>query len=155
MSARSLPLSAAESDLFRRWGGSADKRRFRFGPIRGSMLAVYSRSFRAHHPPEVCLAGSGVHIEGLRAVSLGGADTVRVASADGGRRTALYWFQSPTRTTGDLAARVWADVSGEERRWVQVSLLLDAPLDVESPEGRALVSQVRAAIARVFSAESP
>ena len=103
----------------------------------------------------MCLAGSGVHVEGLRAVSVGGDDTVRVAAADGGRRTVVYWFQSPARTTGDLAARVWEDVSGHERRWVQVSILVDAPLDVESPEGRALVTDLRAAVARALTEEHP
>jgi exosortase O len=155
VAAEPLPLTVAEADLFRRWGGSADKRRFRAGAIEGSLLAVFSRSFRAHHPPEVCLAGSGVHVEGLRAVSLGGDASVRVAAADGGRRTAVYWFQSPTRTTADLAARVWDDVSGHERRWVQVSLIVDAPLDVDSPEGRALVATLRTAVARALTEESP
>jgi exosortase O len=150
-----LPLSVAEGDLFRRWGGAADKRRFRAGAVRGSVLAVFSRTFRAHHAPEVCLAGSGVRVEGLRAVSVGGDDTVRVADADGGRRTAIYWFQSPGRTTGDLAARVWEDVSGREHRWVQVSIIVDAPLDVASAEGRALVADLRAAVARALTVESP
>jgi exosortase O len=155
LATETLPLSNAEADLFRRWGGSADKRRFRIGTVEGSLLAVFSRTFRAHHPPEVCLAGSGVHVEGLRAVSLGGDVTVRVAAADGGRRTAVYWFQSPSRTTADLAARVWDEVRGHESRWVQMSLIVDAPLDVESPEGRALVATLRAAVDHALSEESP
>jgi exosortase O len=145
----------AEADLFRRYGGAADKRRFRAGGVSGSFLAVFSTSFRAHHPPEVCLAGSGVHVEALRAVAVGDGDTVRTAAADGGHRTVVYWFQSPTRTTGDLAARVWEDVSGKERRWVQVSILVEGRLDVESPEGRALVADLRAAVARALTEEHP
>ena len=96
-----------------------------------------------------------MRVEGLRAVALGGGDTVRVAAADGGARTVVYWFQSPDRTTGDLAARVWEDVSGREHRWVQVSLVVDAPLDVTSPEGLALVADLRAAVARALTEESP
>ncbi len=155
IAAEPLPLSVAESDLFRRWGGAADKRRFHAGAASGSLLAVFSRSFRAHHPPEVCLAGSGVHVEGLRAVALEGGATVRVAAADGGRRTVVYWFQSPDRTTADLASRVWDEVRGHESRWVQVSLIVDAPLDVASPEGRALVAALRAAVARALAEEIP
>jgi exosortase O len=124
------------------------------GALSGSLLAVKSRSFRAHHPPEICLASSGIAIEGLRAVSLGGGADLRVASADGGRRTAVYWFQSPSRVTADLAARVWADVSGRERRWVQISIVVDAPLDVASPEGLALVAAVRAAAARALAEDA-
>jgi exosortase O len=150
-----IPLSVAEADLFRRYGGAADKRRFRAGAVSGSFLAVFSMTFRAHHPPEVCLAGSGVHVEALRAVALGDGDTVRTAVADGGRGTVVYWFQSPSRTTGDLAARVWEDVRGKERRWVQVSILVEGRLDVESPEGRALVADLRAAVARALTQESP
>lgn len=150
-----LPLTVAEEDLFRRWGGAADKRAFRAGAHRGSLLAVKSRSFRAHHPPEICLASSGVSIAGLHAVPLGGGDDVRVAAADGGRRTAIYWFQSPTRVTADLAARIWSEASFGERRWVQVSIIVDAPLSLPSPEGLALVATVRAAVARALAEESP
>jgi exosortase O len=155
IAAEPLALTTAEADLFRRSGGAADKRRFRAGALEGSMLAVFSRSFRAHHPPEICLASSGVRVEGLRAVGLGDGGTVRVASADGGRRTAVYWFQSPERTTADLAARIWDDVRGHERRWVQISMIVDAPLDVASPEGQGLVDRIRAAAARVLAEESP
>jgi hypothetical protein len=67
----------------------------------------------------------------------------------------VYWFQSPDRTTGDIAARVWDEVRGHERRWVQISMIVDAPVDVASPEGRALVDRIRAAAARVLAEESP
>src|SRR5262249_13380101 len=122
---RPLPLTVAETDLFRRWGGAADKRRFRSGDREGSLLAVFSRSWRAHHAPEVCLAGSGVRVEAPRDLALDRDVVIRVASADGGRRTAVYWFQSPSRTTADLASRIWDEIAGRERRWVQISLLVD------------------------------
>jgi exosortase O len=150
-----LPLTVAEVDLFRRWGGAADKRRFRAGDREGALLAVFSRSWRAHHAPEVCLAGSGVRVEALRDLAWGGGASVRVASADGGRRTAVYWFQSPSRTTSDLASRIWDEIAGRERRWVQISLLVDAPLAIDSPEGRALVDAIRGAAARALAEENP
>jgi exosortase O len=153
--ARPLPLAVAEADLFRRWGGAADKRRVRLGDHEGTLLAVFSRSWRAHHAPEICLAGSGVRIENLRDVALEDGAAVRVAAADGGRRTAIYWFQSPARTTGDLAARIWDEIGGGERRWVQISLLIDAPIAIESPEGRALVRTIHAAAARALHEEIP
>lgn len=153
LAAEPLPLTTAEIDLFRRWGGAADKRRFRVNGLEGALLVVVSNTFRAHHAPEVCLAGSGVRTDGLHDVALEDGATIRGGLADGGHRTALYWFQSRARITPDLASRIWDDVSGRERRWAQVSLLIDAPIAITSPEGRALVDAVRAAVASMLAEE--
>lgn len=155
VSSSPLALTSAEADLFRRWGGAADKRHIRAGAIEGALLVVVSRSWRAHHEPEVCLAGSGVRVEGLHEITLEPGVIVRGGSADGGARTAIYWFQSPARVTPDLGARVWDELSGRERRWAQVSLLIDSPLDIESTEGRALIGAVRAAAASALTEETP
>jgi len=146
-----LPLTTAESDLFRRHGGVAEKRRVRLGDREATVLAVFSRSFRAHHPPEVCLAGAGVHVDHLGDVALGPDAGVRLASLDGGRRAAVYWYQSPTRTTGDLLARIADEIAGRERRWAQISILVDGPLSLAVPEDRALVDAIRAAAAHALA----
>lgn len=154
LAAEPLPLTTAELDLFRRWGGAAAKRRLRVNGVEGALLVVESRTFRAHHAPEVCMAGSGVRVDGLHDVALDDGATIRGGLADGGRRTALYWFQSRARVTPDLASRIWDDVSGREKRWAQVSLLIDAPIAIESHEGRALVGEVRAAVASMLAEEN-
>ncbi|MCK6552453.1 archaeosortase/exosortase family protein [Myxococcota bacterium] len=146
-----VPLTDAERGLFARVGeSSASKRAFEGRGLRGTLLVVDSTSWRAHHPPELCLASAGVRVDALRDLSCGTGCSLRVASLDGGARTSLYWYQSRTRTTGDLVARIAADVTGDEDRWVLVSILLDAPAhDVaRAREIHTLVAdEVRAAIA--------
>jgi exosortase O len=141
-----LPLTDAEQGLFRRFAGALpDKRRFDWNGHRGTLLVAYSASFRAHHPPEICMASAGIHVDAITDVA-DGRDRFRFASLDGGTRSALYWYQSPSGTRADILDRALAEISGRERRWVQVSLLLDEPPTV-AREGRDLFALVRAAVA--------
>jgi exosortase O len=147
-----LPLTAVEGDLFRRFGGQADKRRFRWHGHEGTLLVVFSRSWRAHHVPEFCLASNGIRVDRLERVELG-AGQVRVATLDQGRRGAVYWFQSPGRVTDDMLGRIWGDVWGGERRWAEVVLLFEEPIGKEALSGsqgsaRELVDLVRRAVAQ-------
>ncbi len=142
-----LALTPAEADLFSRFaGGAADKRRVELGPHRGTLLVAWSRSFRAHHPPEICLAGAGFHVDSLDEVRLAGAP-VRLASLDGGARTALYWYQSPSGITADLLSRIAAGITGREQGWAQVTLLLEEPPAWVVAEGAPLLHLVREAVA--------
>ncbi|HEX2568112.1 MAG TPA: exosortase O, partial [Polyangia bacterium] len=147
-----LPLTAIEEDLFRRFGGQADKRRFRWRGHEGSLLVVYSRSWRAHHVPEFCLASNGVRVDRLERVEIDGG-RVRWATLDAGRRGAVYWFQAPGRMTDDMLGRIWGEVWGGERRWAEVVLLFDEPL------GKAALldagSSVREFVERVRQAAAP
>lgn len=123
---RPAPLTAAESGLFERTGGTfAEKHHFRSGPLAGTVLFVLTTRWRAHHPPELCLASAGARIDALETVSFGPGRELRVARLDGGRRTALYWFQSEQRTTGELLDRVLSDLRGEGPRWMLVTVLLE------------------------------
>lgn len=126
-----LALTAVEGDLFRRFGGQADKRRFRWQGHEGSLLVVFSRSWRAHHVPEFCLASNGVRVDRLERVEIEGG-RVRWAALDEGRRGAVYWFQSPGGVTDDMLGRIWGEVWGGERRWAEVVLLFDEPLEKEA-----------------------
>jgi exosortase O len=125
---QSVELTAQETDLFGRFGArEVAKHRFSARGVRGSILTVSSRSWRAHHPPELCLAGNGFELGSTTELRLATGDVARIVALDQDRRAAVYWFQSPTRTTGDLLERVQGEVFGGERRWVLVSVLLERP----------------------------
>lgn len=110
----------------------------------GSLLVVPSRSWRAHHLPSSCLLGQGHAVEGLRTLAIDPSFAVRVARVDDGAATAVWWFQAPGRSTEDLSVRTWAALSGEEDRWVLVSILLEGsvPPDTVAPLVRALRTAV-------------
>jgi hypothetical protein len=82
---------------------------------------VIADTFRAHHPPEQCLQGSGLAVQDARTWLVAPQMPVRVLRLRGRQGSALYWFQSRTRVTDDFAARVWA----RDDRWAMVSVLFD------------------------------
>lgn len=114
--------------------------------LTGTLLAVPSRVWRAHHQPEACLLAAGHLVEAPGTVSLGPEFPLRLARVDGGGATAVWWFQSPTRVTEDLAVRTWAALSGAEDRWVLVSLLLDGAVSPADPALRTLLTSIHAAV---------
>jgi exosortase O len=152
MNAAAIPLDRQEADLFVRQGaGGAGKWRFRYGDVRGSILLVYSDSWRAHHPPELCYQGHGREIDGSATVLLRDDFPLRQLSLDGGEATASYWFQSADRTTDDFSSRAWAGLRADEG-WVMVSVLYDSPRAPGDPEVRGLLEAVHAAVgARLMS----
>jgi exosortase O len=130
MMAEPVPLTPAERDHFRAQGAAqAAKLRFAWQGATGSLLVVLTETFRAHHLPLHCIEGAGLQIESRTTELLDlhrPISRVRLRNHSG---DAAYWFQSAGSTTDDYSARIWADVSGTERRWILVSLLLD-----EEPE---------------------
>jgi exosortase O len=141
-----VALVAPEPAFFTQVGLPAPpKFRFRVGDLSGVALLVPSRTWRAHHLPVQCLEGGGHEVDSPRTVLLDGRP-VRLADVDAHTLTAVWWFQSPDRVTDDLAARVWADLRGEETRWVLVSLLFDARTDPRDPAARALLDSVYEAV---------
>ena len=120
-----LPLAPAESGLFGRHALTLEKRRFQSGDLSGALLVVFARDWRAHHPPEVCLAAAGARIDGVAEVHAPFA--LRWLSL-GAERRAAYWYQSPAGTSAGLLARTWADLVGREHRWAMVTVVYDAPL---------------------------
>lgn len=142
-----IPLSDSERGLFSRVGHTtATKHRFTWQGHTGSVLAVHSTSWRAHHAPEVCLAGAGHTIDRLETWTTGPRDALRVATLDGGQRTALYWYQSRTRTTAELLTRVLAELTGDEPEWVMVSILVEGRWPVDAPQTRDLSAFIRASV---------
>ncbi len=125
LKAKAIPLNESELDLVQRFGnGHALKRRFDAPGFRGSLLISYSPSWRAHHPPELCLTSGGIKLEEIRPLSLRPGRKARMLKLSNGR-TAIYWYQSPEQTTPDMLSRIGSELSGGQRRWVLVSILLD------------------------------
>ncbi len=147
-----LPLTPAEITWLTEDGAeSAERRRFQWRGLSGSMILITSRSWRAHHRPERCLAVHGLSIEEtrphlaapgfpLRTVALGGKEGRSLAAA--------YWFQSAQRTTDDFGARIWADLAPQRDRWVLVSVLFDGPYPPETPDVQAFYLALHDAVAR-------
>lgn len=125
-----LPLKPDENEWLTRDGAeTADRLRFQWGDIGGTVILISSKTWRAHHRPERCFEVYGLTLDDSRAHLAAPDFPVRfVALGDGDRRslyTATYWFQSATRTTDDYGSRIWADVSLARERWVLVSVLFE------------------------------
>jgi len=146
LDAEPVSLTRQEADLFVRNGaGRAGKWRFDWGGVRGSFLLVYSDSWRAHHPPELCLQGAGLTIDESASFLVRPDFPLRSLSLDDGERSAAYWFQSADRATDDFSSRTWAGLR-EDEGWVLVSVLLDGPRDPAQPAVRSLYEALNASV---------
>lgn len=127
------------------------------GGVTGSLLVVGASSWRAHHRPEQCLAGSGQSVTAIETHLIRPNLPIRVvhlARGDGhsGPR-ATYWFQSADSSTDDHAERVW-DGLRANRPWVLVSLLFDGEVALTSDMVRDLHLQLAKSM-RELVAPSP
>ncbi|MCB0216983.1 MAG: exosortase O [Chloroflexi bacterium] len=150
--ARALPLEPDSLGWLLEDGADRVQRaRFDHRGLRGSLLLVESRTWRAHHQPERCFEVFGLKLEAsrphlvdpgfpLRFVALG-------AGAGGAPRSASYWFQSAERSTDDYAARIWADLAPRRSRWVMVSILFDTVQEAEDPALTALYQLIHRTVA--------
>jgi exosortase O len=134
-----LPLSFAEEQLFAHHAVAAGKRRLPVALGGGEVLFVVSRSLRALHAPERCLAGSGHGVVDVDVVERGGVRVKRLL-LDGGRNVGLSMLRSPSTTAATLGDVVAARLRGDRGPWVFVSAVVrnDVELD-EEPIVRALV----------------
>ncbi|HEX9924722.1 MAG TPA: archaeosortase/exosortase family protein, partial [Anaerolineae bacterium] len=147
-----MPLTPAEFDWLTRDGAeSADRRRFEWRGISGSMILITSSTWRAHHRPERCFEVYGLSLDDsrphlvrpdlpLRFVSLGNGQNHSLLSA-------TYWFQSSSRTTDDYAARIWADLPPNRERWVLVSILFDDVYDPNEADVQTLYMALHQTVA--------
>ena len=134
LSVEPLPLKPDEYEWLTREGAeSADRLRFEWRGLSGSMILITSRTWRAHHRPERCFEVYGLSLDDSRTHLVTPTLPVRlVALGDGDRRALLsagYWFQAAGRTTDDYATRIWADLAPRRQRWVLVSVLFDSVVD--------------------------
>lgn len=147
-----MPLKPDEfAWLVRDGADSAERWRFQWRALTGSMILITSHTWRAHHRPERCFEVYGLSLEDsrthlvtphlpVRFVSLGNGDQHTILSA-------TYWFQSAERTTDDYATRIWADVGAPMReRWVLVSILFDSAIDPNDPDVHAFYLALHQAV---------
>ncbi|MGD2144503.1 MAG: exosortase O [Anaerolineae bacterium] len=147
------PLKPDEVAWLTRDGAeSADRLRFEWRDISGSMMLITSKTWRAQHRPERCfevyglgLNESRVHLVTpdfpVRFVSLGDDDGRELASA-------TYWFQSAQRTTADYGTRLWADLAPERDRWVLVTMVFDDVYHPRDTDVEALHVALHQVVAR-------
>ncbi len=121
-----LPMTPKEEELFGRHDARrVSKWRFHAGELEGALMVLVADSFRAHHAPEVCLAGAGHRIDEVRQEALAPGLPLKLVDIDHRAATGAYWFQSAHRTTDALLTRTLAELSGGERRWALVYVLFD------------------------------
>lgn len=138
-----LPLKPDENEWLTRDGAeSAERLRFQWGELSGSMILITSKTWRAHHRPERCFEVYGLTLDNSQAHLVTPNFPIRLVSLSDGdqhnQRTAVYWFQSATRVTDDYGTRIWADVSLERERWVLVSVLFDGVVEPNEAQTEAL-----------------
>jgi exosortase O len=148
-----MPLRPDEiAWLIRGGADSAERRRFDWRGITGSMLFITSRTWRAQHRPERCFEVFGLSLNDSRTFLVTPDFPVRFVSLGNssgrGLLSATYWFQSVGRITDDYGARMWADLSPQRDRWILVTLLFDRVYDPSATDIQALEVAVRDAVAR-------
>ncbi|NEQ57163.1 MAG: exosortase O [Moorea sp. SIO4A1] len=142
-----LPLTEAEQRFFDNHGlPIAQKQRFVYGNLSGSMLLVASSAWQAHHPPELCLVGNGFKVDSIKPTLLNQSVKARWLSLQDGKRSATYWFQSPQGTTDDFLSRIWDYIAHRNKTWVLVSVLFDSEHNPDSAEIDNFASAIHDAI---------
>jgi exosortase O len=148
-----MPLKSDEVAWLTRDGAdSAERRRFEWRGITGSMLMITSKTWRAHHRPERCFEVYGLSLEESSTFLVTPDLPVRVVSlgdhSGHGVLSAAYWFQSANRTTDDYGTRIWADLSLQRTRWVLVTILFDGPANPNDVDVRAFYVALHQAVQR-------
>lgn len=139
MSTEPMPLSDVENDWLSKDGAeSAERFRFRYGELSGTMILISSKTWRAHHRPERCFEVYGLHLNDSRTHLTTNQRPVRYVALGAGDMqdlySATYWFQSSEQTTDDYGTRIWSDLSPQRERWVLVSVVFDGTVDPGAPE---------------------
>lgn len=148
MHSQPLQLSKVEKEFFANYeGANAQKYRFDWQNIAGSILLVSSNSPQAHHAPELCLLGNGLKVDTMQQKQLSPQVLGRWLSIDNGTRAAAYWFQSPKHTTDDFLTRFWGGVTRQDRLWVMTSVLFDRSQQPDTPEIKTFTTNIHDAIA--------
>lgn len=151
-----LPLKPDENEWLTRDGAeSADRLRFTWGDVSGSMILISSKTWRAHHRPERCFEVYGLSLDDSHTHLVNPAMPIRfVALSDSGQSrqySASYWFQSTGQTTDDYGTRIWSDVAWEREHWVLVSILFDGRVNPNEPEIEMLYLALHDATAAYLS----
>ncbi len=148
-----MPLKPDEIEWLVRGGAeSADRRRFEWHGITGSMILITSKTWRAHHRPERCFEVYGLSMDDTRTLLVAPDFPLRFVSLSYGNGrgllSAVYWFQSAERTTDDYATRIWADLDPRRDRWVLVTVMFDSVQDPRAPDIQAFYTALHDSVAR-------
>lgn len=154
-----MPLKPDEIAWLTRDGAeSAERRRFEWRGLTGSMILITSSTWRAHHRPERCFEVYGLSLEDSRTHLVKPNFPVRFVSLGDGNQTGLlsatYWFQSAGRTSDDYGARIWADLAPQRERWVLVSILFDSVTEPDEAQVETFYLALRETVARYLEGES-
>ena len=150
MQTQPLDLSSQERKFFASYPGvTTRKQQFQYGDLTGTLLAVASPTWQAHHSPELCLTAIGHKIKPVVQRVITPEVTARWLSLNNGKQSAVYWFQSATRTTDDYMSRFWDDIFRRESGWTMVSAVFDGADAPDTPTVRAFIKQTYSAIDRL------
>ena len=148
-----LPLTPKERDWLMGDGAElAERWRFEWRGLSGSMIVVTSRTWRAHHRPERCFEVYGLTLDDSRTHLVNPEFPLRFVSLGDGQESSLlsasYWFQSAERTTDDYGTRIWSDLSPQRERWVLMSILFDGVVDPNSEDVDSLYEALHFSVAQ-------
>ena len=147
MQTQELSLNPQEQQFFADYPGvTTRKQQFQYGELTGTSVLVSSPTWQAHHAPELCLTAIGYKIAPVVQRLITPDVTARWLSLDDGKKSAVYWFQSATRTTDDFFSRFWDEVFRRESSWTMVSVVFDRAEAPDSPIVRASIEQMHDAI---------
>ncbi len=157
MHSEPLQLTTTEKDFFANYQGAiapgatpeviAQKSRFEWQNITGSILLVSSNAVQAYHAPELCFVGNGFKVDAMQRQQLSPQVLGRWLSINNGTMAAAYWFQSPKHTTDDFLAHLWGRITRKDRLWVMVSVLFEQAQKPDTPEIKAFTTNIHDAIA--------
>ncbi len=124
--AKPLALTLTERRFFsEQSGAAAQKLRFEFQGLSGTLFLVQSANWRAHHHPEQCIEGQGQAIEHSRTRLIDNGFPYRLVALRHGGYRAAYWFFSQGRVTDDYSARTWSGIREPGREWTMVTVYFD------------------------------
>jgi exosortase O len=150
MQTQTLDLNAYERKFFASYPGvTTRKQQFQYGDLTGTSVVVASPTWQAHHAPELCLTAMGYQVAPVVQRVVTPEVTARWLALDDGKRSAVYWFQSATRTTDDFTSRFWDDVFRRESRWTMVSAVFDRVAAPDEPTLQAFIKQTHDEIDRL------
>ncbi len=150
MQTQVVDLNPQERKFFASYAGvTTRKQQFQYADLTGTSVVVASPTWQAHHSPELCLAAIGYQIAPRIERVITPEVTARWLSLDGGKQSAIYWFQSATRTTDDYMSRFWDDIFRRESRWTMVSVVFDRPAAPDESTLQAFIKQTHDAIDRL------
>ena len=129
---------------------SAQRYRFEWKGMQGSLLLVASQDWRDQHHPERCFTVYGLEVQGSQPALAAPNFPLRLLDlgVPGGPQfySAAYWLQSPSQVTADYAARIWDDLAPQPEAWVLVTVLFDQPVDPGDETALELYSTLRQSV---------